>query len=407
MSIIDDFIDNYRKAYDAYDNIRDHAEKTIKQLLKDAGIMAIVSSRVKDPDRLKDKLLNRNTEAHYTTFNDIISDIPDFIGTRIALYFPNDKERIQNILSHDFVIEKIKTFPNEQKEYDGYERRFSGYCATHYRVRFKRPPTSILENPLIEIQVASLLMHAWSEVEHDLAYKNLKGEVSFDEYESLDEINGLVIACEVSLQRLQRLSQARIESGEKTISDHYQLASYLTDRVYNITQKRDIDLGDVETLFQVLSVNERLTRKKLDNDLAKIDFYDETPIAQQLCDYYANKSIKNTKRIINNKVKKNNLDESILKDAQIGSFIQKWISLEKKLEEIEKLTHNSTHQAKNRYIHHKKYLIPEFLWQEYDTLRKFRNELVHGIRTPTSIDIAEQEKIIDKILKTITEYYEL
>jgi ppGpp synthetase/RelA/SpoT-type nucleotidyltranferase len=59
-----------------------------------------------------------------------------------------------------------------------------------------------------EIQVASVLMHAWSEVNHDLAYKPLQGELSEDEYSILDELNGLVIAGEIALERLQRAGEA-------------------------------------------------------------------------------------------------------------------------------------------------------------------------------------------------------
>ena len=54
----------------------------------------------------------------------------------------------------------------------------------------------------IEIQVASLLMHAWSEVEHDLVYKPLQGGLSTDEYAILDELNGLVERGEIALERL-------------------------------------------------------------------------------------------------------------------------------------------------------------------------------------------------------------
>ena len=55
----------------------------------------------------------------------------------------------------------------------------------------------------IEIQVASVLMHAWSEVEHDLIYKPLQGTLSKEELAILDELNGLVLAGEIALERLQ------------------------------------------------------------------------------------------------------------------------------------------------------------------------------------------------------------
>ena len=37
-----------------------------------------------------------------------------------------------------------------------------------------------------------MLMHAWSEVEHDLVYKPFSGNLSASELAILDEINGLV-----------------------------------------------------------------------------------------------------------------------------------------------------------------------------------------------------------------------
>lgn len=51
----------------------------------------------------------------------------------------------------------------------------------------------------LEIQVASVLMHAWSEVEHDLVYKPLQGTLSDEELSILDELNGLVLSGEIAL----------------------------------------------------------------------------------------------------------------------------------------------------------------------------------------------------------------
>lgn len=53
-------------------------------------------------------------------------------------------------------------------------------------------------------------MHAWSEVEHDLVYKPLNGTLSEEELAILDELNGLVLAGEIALERLQIAGTARI-----------------------------------------------------------------------------------------------------------------------------------------------------------------------------------------------------
>lgn len=52
-------------------------------------------------------------------------------------------------------------------------------------------------------------MHAWSEVEHDLIYKPLQGTLSKEELAILDELNGLVLAGEIALERLQAAGNER------------------------------------------------------------------------------------------------------------------------------------------------------------------------------------------------------
>lgn len=407
MGIIESFILQYQNNESAYELVRKRVKETLKSLIDDAGIMAIISARVKDPERLREKLLDRNQEAQYASHSDIVADIPDFIGARIALYFPNDKDKIEALLSRCFNIEKTKTFPSEQRQYEGYNRCFSGYRATHYRVRFKNPPETCLGNPLIEIQVASLLMHAWSEVEHDLAYKNKKGVVSFDEYESLDEINGLVLASEISLQRLQRLSQARIESGEKSIADHYQLSAYLSEKAFVETKNRNVYLGDVETLFQLLSEKKRLTRQKLDNDLSRVDFFDDIPIAQQLSDYYADKSAKDATRIISNIAKKKQYLSSFnAEDAQLGIFLRKWVSLERRINEItQQFGTWRTPDGKRKPVAAIREILPDEIWYKYAELRRFRNNLVHGQESPTTEDLETYTYRMEEILQELKNFF--
>lgn len=212
LNVIDQFLAQYQQMSDEYRNIKEQAQTIVETALKDAGIMAITTSRIKDVDRLREKLMTRNEEKKYLFTDDISADIPDLIGVRIALYFPNDREKVRTLIYQLFNVEKEKQFPEEQRQSETYARRFPGYCATHYRIYLKDSSNSRLGKQRIEIQVASLLMHAWAEVEHDLTYKQKKGTVSYDERESLDEINGLVLTGELSLQRLQRISELRIAS---------------------------------------------------------------------------------------------------------------------------------------------------------------------------------------------------
>ena len=404
MKIINKFMQQYTVMNSDYETLREHAFKLLDSELKNAGIMAITSSRVKDPKRLREKLINRNKEETYQSIDDIVSDIPDFIGMRVALYFPNDREKVGTIIQTLFEVEKIKTFPQEQRSNANYSRRFPGYCATHYRVYLKNPPRTELGKQRIEIQVASLLMHAWSEVEHDLTYKQKKGKVSYDEYEVLDEINGIVLTGELSLQRLQRISEKRLASEKKKFESHYQLASFLYDKASALSPNSTIYLGDVETLFKLFKKKDRLTIKKVENDLQKIDWADGTPVAQQLIDIYADNSVDAAKWVISSRAEKSPfISDSEVNDLQIGVFLRKWIALEKKLVEIIEQRGGSAKRPGG--IHRQiveSQILPEHIFSDYNRLRLMRNKIVHESEI---LNPSELEYYCD-LIQSISEFLE-
>ena len=65
MDIIESFILEYQNNESAYEIVRKRVKETRKSLIDDAGIMAIVSARIKDPDGLREKLFDWNQEAKY------------------------------------------------------------------------------------------------------------------------------------------------------------------------------------------------------------------------------------------------------------------------------------------------------------------------------------------------------
>jgi ppGpp synthetase/RelA/SpoT-type nucleotidyltranferase len=170
----------------------------------------------------------------YSCADDIRNDIVDLAGVRAALYFPGDRATFDKLVTAAFVIVGKKDFPQAGKpRREG--ARFDGYQATHYRVTLKEDdlpePQRRYSSAMVEIQVASVLMHAWAEVEHDLIYKPLSGEMSEDELAILDELNGLVHSGEIALERLQRAVEARVARGGATFTNHYELAAFLYEEL--------------------------------------------------------------------------------------------------------------------------------------------------------------------------------
>jgi ppGpp synthetase/RelA/SpoT-type nucleotidyltranferase len=222
---IEQFVGRYRKEYVFYDLAARLAAQLLEQTLQSAGIRAIVTARAKSPIRLEQKVRQRHLRKNYQSIDDIFRDIVDLAGVRIALYFPAERDQVGKIISQLFSLDgQPKSFPEESKAAT-YAKRFSGYWATHYRVRHRDSSLRRYAEALIEIQVASVLMHAWAEVNHDLVYKPLQGNLSDDEYAILDELNGLVMAGEIALERLQRSGETRVATKGRVFSSHYDLST--------------------------------------------------------------------------------------------------------------------------------------------------------------------------------------
>jgi ppGpp synthetase/RelA/SpoT-type nucleotidyltranferase len=232
MSVVDDFLTRYAREFDFYQEAARICARQCEAVLEQSGIRAMVTSRAKRPDRLREKIESREPEGRYAAVESVYKDIVDLAGVRIALYFPGDQDEVDRLINDGFTVEKAKVFPAESGPAK-YSKRFSGYAARHYRLRLKTASLSVEQvryaEARIEVQVASVLVHAWAEVEHDLVYKPLSGTLSQDEYAILDELNGMVLAGEIALEMLQRSAKLRLSKKDERFLNHYELAAYIYD----------------------------------------------------------------------------------------------------------------------------------------------------------------------------------
>jgi ppGpp synthetase/RelA/SpoT-type nucleotidyltranferase len=266
MSIVEEFLEHYSREIDYFSALSKLGHQRIDAALTIHGIRAMVTSRAKSPIRLKEKLSKRNKAKKYKTFKSIYLDIIDLAGVRVALYFPGDQDKVESILKEVFDFARApKKFPERGKTRG--KKTFAGYVATHYLVTLKPDVSSRdverYQDSRIEIQVASVLMHAWAEVEHDLEYKPESGGVSAEESSILDEINGLVLTGEVALERLQHAMQRRVGKNDEEFRNQYELASFLSQRAQK--EKMDTtDVGRVDALLAILRNLKMATPSKVD-----------------------------------------------------------------------------------------------------------------------------------------------
>jgi ppGpp synthetase/RelA/SpoT-type nucleotidyltranferase len=178
-AVIDSYIKRYGKAQDFFHHAAELCYIRIRDALSQSGIRHIGTFRAKQKERLEAKLYQRAKEGHvYGTDEEIECDIIDLAGVRVALYFPGEIPEalriIRSLYHPDPQDERL--FPRgERPSAKKHRYRFAGYSATHLLVSLGadtlNDKSQHYAGTRVEVQVASMFMHAWAEVEHDLVYK--------------------------------------------------------------------------------------------------------------------------------------------------------------------------------------------------------------------------------------------
>jgi len=419
---IDEFISRYSKEYDFYEQSARLVTQLLDKELESTGIPAIVTFRAKSPKRLKKKLEDRSEDKDYKTIDDIYKDIVDLAGVRVALYFPAQRKQLEKLIRQHFhVIGNPKEFPEPKESKESpttkklsdtnYKKRFSGYWATHYRVRLceesLNEASKRYAEALVEIQVGSVLMHAWAEVEHDLVYKP-RGNLSEDEHAILDELNGLVIAGEIALERLQKAG-----TGKK-FSNHYFLAAFLLEEASNFLQNPAIEatLGKVDLLYLFLCELD-LTKPELDlTDPKKLGLYikslsdntklpDNTelrPLSEQIID----KLLEGGQEYYDAYDRARSKFDLKSRSQILGEFLSEWIKFEQmSIKKREQLEPEEKPALRGSPFTNLESFVPKDYIPEINKIRRLRNNLVHGVETHDTRDIDEATRRLKEIVNAI------
>ncbi len=135
-----------------------------------ASRLLVAQARAKDPASLEGKLKKNDL----VNSNKIETEIKDLAGVRLIFYTNADVY----CLTHEKIIYDIfsvETF-NDWEHYPNRDNEFAQYQARHYIVTLKaghinRPDCLHFRDKRCEIQVHTLLEHAWAEMCHDAVYK--------------------------------------------------------------------------------------------------------------------------------------------------------------------------------------------------------------------------------------------
>ena len=187
-----------------------------------------IEGRVKDRKSCIEKFERKYLKdfEHTVSILNIKEKITDFIGIRIICSYEDEMQIIENIIKQHFdVIEKTDKTQKLKKE------NTFGYKGVHLDVKLSQERLKLSEYKKIsefpvEIQIRTIIQHAWSYLDHKLVYKK---ENSAEVTRSVERLAALFEIADSEFMRLkdatrkqEMLSEEKIKAIEsKTNGENY------------------------------------------------------------------------------------------------------------------------------------------------------------------------------------------
>lgn len=174
-----------------YIALKNNLVENIGAALFKAGVKCHdIDGRIKKKVSLREKITVR---ARRTYEN--LDEITDICGIRITTYFANDVDRVATVLQELLVVDKGNSIDRRRSADPS---RF-GYSSLHMVVQLPEGMATSrgdgdfasLGKLKAEVQIRSILQHAWAEIEHDLGYKS-SAEVPNEVKRRFARISGLL-----------------------------------------------------------------------------------------------------------------------------------------------------------------------------------------------------------------------
>lgn len=209
-------MEEYRQQRPMFLEAENHIVKRLRDSLAEAGIVvAAVESRVKTEKSLAGKLELKGSK--YKS----LADITDIVGLRVITFYLDDVDIVASAVERLFDVD----WENSVDKRRLHALDSFGYQSLHYICRMpdipegRLAPSSAAESYRFEIQMRTLLQHAWSNMNHDTGYKS-GVEIPREYIRNLNRLAGMLELADEQFSRIRteltdyrRRMQALVASG--------------------------------------------------------------------------------------------------------------------------------------------------------------------------------------------------
>lgn len=190
----------YTENYSLYEKLAETAKQVISNIVDDKGLTYhYIDARAKE---VKDFTKKIQQGIYYEP-----EQMQDLAGVRVICYVKSEVDKVCESIEQNFEIDRTRSL--DKARILGSDKM--GYQSIHYIAKFPKSRTDLtdykkFENLYFEIQVRTILQHAWAEIEHDRIYKSSK-KMSKNIKRQFNLVSSILESADNEFQRLHELPE--------------------------------------------------------------------------------------------------------------------------------------------------------------------------------------------------------
>ena len=194
-----ELLQQYKNLFPVFTQMAEVIPEKLKSFFDEAGIIvAAVEHRVKTEESLTGKLRLKGSK-----YPDIFA-LTDIVGLRVITFYIDDVDKVASVLERLFEID----WENSIDKRKAHDIDSFGYLSLHYICRipekaYSNPDYPELNKIRFEVQMRTVLQHAWANMSHDTGYKS-GVEIPKIYLRNMSRLAGMLELCDDEFSRIRK-----------------------------------------------------------------------------------------------------------------------------------------------------------------------------------------------------------